>query len=1451
MKTGTGPAALASRLLCCVILPAAFSLGSAAFGQNNTIFGPNVYVFAPSDSASSINSTLNTLNTNTQFSTNRYAVFFEPGTYTGVEAELGYYEQVAGLGTTPSAVYINDGYLTVNWTDSNGNLTTNFWMSLENMEITCPSGDVLQWGVSQGADFRRMYVNNAANGGMELTNSSCGEASGGFIANSEIPGAVNACSQQQWYTRNSSIGSFTGNVWNFVFSGVSGAPANSNPFGTGADSYTTLATTPVTREKPFLYMDSSGNYWVFSPSYGTNTSGTTWANGGVGSGEAGTSLAISTFLIATPSTPLATINSWLATAGQNLILTPGIYQYSGSINVANANTVVLGLGYADIVPQSGTAALTVADVGGVQLAGFLIDAGPVNSPVLLQVGVAGAPRTSHATNPTSISDVNFRIGGATAGTCTEAEEIDSDNVIIDNSWIWRADHGTDASWTGNVCNNGLVVNGDNVLATGLAVEHFEQAQTVWNGEGGETIFYQSEMPYDVPSQAAWMDGSLDGYASYNVAPTVNTHTAYGIGVYSYFNQGVDIIANSGILAPVAKGVTFNHAVTVFLSGSGQITNTLASDNDTADNAGTVADSGSITSFVTSWGGTNGNCGSAPGTPGTPSGTGTSSSTIGVTWGASSEESDCTLSYNLFRSTASGFTPSSSNQIASDLTSASFTDSGLAGSTTYYYVVEAVDADGTSANSEQGSGTTTSGGTCTADPSAPTGLTATASSSSAIGLSWSAVTPPANCTISSYSVYRSTTSGFTPSSSNLIASGVTGTTYSNTGLAASTTYYYVVEAVDAEGSSGPSSQASAMTESSGGSCSASPSAPTGLTATASSSSVIGLSWTAVTPPANCTISSYSVYGSTTSGFTPGSGNLIASGLSSTSYSDTGLSASTTYYFVVEAVDSYGTSPASAQQSATTQAAASGTEVVAINFEGPAESNSGGGDYPFVADEYYSGGGAATPTTATISTTAAGANAAPMAVYQTQRDGTFTYTIPGLTAGAQYTVLLHFAEIYFTAAGDREYNVAINGTTVLTNFDQFAAAGGKDIAVVKTFTTTANSSGQIVVSYTSGAANQPSAAGLEIRTTSSCSAVPAAPTGLTATAPSSSVIGLTWTADTAPSGCTISGYNVYRSTTSGFTPSSSNLVASGVTTASYSSTGLAASTTYYFIVEALDSYGSSAASAQAGAETQAASCSAVPSAPTGLTATASSSSAIGLSWSAVTPPANCSISSYSVYGSTTSGFTPSSSNLLSNAVTGTTYSNTGLAASTTYYYKVEAVDADGSSAASTQASAETQAASGSTEVVAIACGGPAESNSGGGDYSFVADEDFSGGGDNSHVTATINLTQPGANAAPMAVYQYGRAGVSTYTIPGLTAGSTYTVLLHFAETYFSAAGDREFNVAINGTTVLTNLDVYGTVGKDAALLETFNTTANSSGQIVIAFTDGAANQPLIMGIEVRTN
>jgi hypothetical protein len=418
------------------------------------------------------------------------------------------------------------------------------------------------------------------------------------------------------------------------------------------------------------------------------------------------------------------------------------------------------------------------------------------------------------------------------------------------------------------------------------------------------------------------------------------------------------------------------------------------------------------------------------------------------------------------------------------------------------------------------------------------------------------------------------------------------------------------------------------------------------------------------------------------------------------------------------------------------AAPGTTTdLAINSGGAAVNN-------FVADEDFNGGDVATTT----NTITLGANSAPEAVYQSQRYVPFTYILTGLIADASYTVKLHFAETYWTAVGDRIFNVVINGRQILTDLDVFEASGGENIAYDPQFTAAADKYGQIIVQFVYGGADQPFING----------------------------------------------------------------------------------------IEAVESSGPS--------------CTSIPSSPTGLTATASSTSAIGLTWTAVTPPANCSINSYNIYRSTTSGFTPSSANL-AGSTTGTTYSNTGLTAATTYYYVVEAVDANGNSAPSGYASATTEGGSSGAEIVAIAAGGPAESNSAGGDYSFVADEDYSGGGDNQVSTATINLTQPGANAAPMGVYQHARAGTSTYTIPNLTAGTQYTVLLHFAETYFTAAGDRVFNVAINGTTVLSNFDIYATVGANAAVVKLFTATANSSGQIVIAFTDGTANQPVVSGIEIR--
>ncbi|HXB61393.1 MAG TPA: hypothetical protein VNU94_00915, partial [Acidobacteriaceae bacterium] len=214
------------RTLLFLTFAALLLLPTSALAQNSTIFGPNVYVFTPSDSISSINSTLATLAGNGQFDTHRYAVLFAPGTYTGVESEVGFYESIAGLGETPGAVYLNSGYLESNLT-INGNDTQNFWRSIENLEMALPSGTTLQWGVSQGASVRRMDIQ----GSVELTDSNCNYSSGGFISDTVVTGQINSCSQQQWYTRNSSIGSWSGGNWNMVFSGVSGAPGQSNPFG--------------------------------------------------------------------------------------------------------------------------------------------------------------------------------------------------------------------------------------------------------------------------------------------------------------------------------------------------------------------------------------------------------------------------------------------------------------------------------------------------------------------------------------------------------------------------------------------------------------------------------------------------------------------------------------------------------------------------------------------------------------------------------------------------------------------------------------------------------------------------------------------------------------------------------------------------------------------------------------------------------------------------------------------------------------------------------------------------------------------------------------------------------------------------------------------------------------------------------------------------------------------
>ena len=406
-------------------------------------------------------------------------------------------------------------------------------------------------------------------------------ASGGFIADSQSSYVING-SQQQFFVRNSNLGGWSNGVWNQVFAGVVGAPAQSYPNQT----YTTLASTPISRERPYLYEDSGGKYAVFVPAVQRSSTGTTWANGPT----AGKSVPLSRFFIATPKTPVEEINLALL-LGQNLILTPGVYALKQPIVVEYPDTIVLGLGFATLVPQKGNEAIAVADVGGVEIAGLIIDAGPVNSPVLLRMGFGlfGLPLPrggffSHLNDPSLVSDVFFRIGGATAGKATTSLEIDSSDVIVDDLWAWRADHGAGAGWTLNTADHGLIVNGDRVTALGLAVEHYQKEQVLWNGNGGETIFYQSELPYDPPSQSAWMDRGANGYPSYVVTDLVNTHQAYGFGIYSFFNQGINIVEDNAMTVPKVPGVSVQDTGTVFLNGNGQITHVINGVGGTANSS---------------------------------------------------------------------------------------------------------------------------------------------------------------------------------------------------------------------------------------------------------------------------------------------------------------------------------------------------------------------------------------------------------------------------------------------------------------------------------------------------------------------------------------------------------------------------------------------------------------------------------------------------------------------------------------------------------------------------------------------------------------------------------------------------------------------------------------------------------------------------------------------------
>ena len=529
-------------------LLAASAFGTAAKAADPD-FGPNVLIFDPSNQTiQATNDPIAKVQGNEgpgQFNDNRYALLFKPGNYGTIDLPVGYYTEVLGLGESPDAVvFTGKGPRSAHY----GNVTQTFWRAVENLSVN--NSSEYYWGVSQGTALRRIHV-----AGNKLNLFGGGWASGGFLADCAIGGNLSLGGQQQWFSRNSTFGSTGSAVWNMVFVGCPNAP-------TKWPTNTAIPTTPSIAEKPYLFIDATGNYAVKVPILRKDSSGTDWAAGQT----PGKVIPIGDFFIARAdkgrTDTAATINAALA-AGKNLILCPGIYHLEDSIKVTRPDTVVLGIGYPTLIPEKGTPAVKIANVNGVKIGTLLLQASTTDTPSLLQVGDPG-DTADHSADPTIIYDIFARVGGAGNGAADSMVTINSNNVIGDNAWLWRADHGAGNGWNDSKNKNGLIVNGTNVTYYGLAVEHTQEYQTVWNANGGAVYFYQSEMPYDVP------DGQK-GWASYKVAPNVTTHTAFGIGVYSFNHGGT--IADNAIEAPSASGVKFTHLI-LFGNGKGGITHTI-------------------------------------------------------------------------------------------------------------------------------------------------------------------------------------------------------------------------------------------------------------------------------------------------------------------------------------------------------------------------------------------------------------------------------------------------------------------------------------------------------------------------------------------------------------------------------------------------------------------------------------------------------------------------------------------------------------------------------------------------------------------------------------------------------------------------------------------------------------------------------------------------------------
>ncbi|AWG25527.1 hypothetical protein [Flavobacterium kingsejongi] len=560
------------------------------------IFGDNMYFYdrkyEKSETArNDINSHFSTTGlggSNGEWTTKRQAYYFKAnvgnqtydsggsGSASSAAAnaiELGFYTHIGGLGKVPAAVKLG-AVFTRPHLSGGANATCTFWRSIENVAVMRD----FAWTVSQSTSARRMLIESTSKYISDVGDTNFW-GSGGFIADTHYTSLrPNWGAQQQWYTRNAVFPSGSGAMggsYNMVWQGCVNPPQSD-------DSNTPIATTPIIREKPFLFIDDDGEYKVFVPAWQKDRIGVSWSSTAMGEGQIQELLA--DWYVAKEGDTDVAINAALK-AGKNIFFTPGHYALSAPIQVNRKDAILLGAGIASVTleptEKNTWGCIYVDDKDGIIIAGLLMDS--FNSTTY-QVRVGGeGVNADHAANPILLTDITCRVGGVQSKNIQihTSMQINSNNVVGDHFWLWRADHGSqqggNARWILDRCKNGLIVTGDDVTLYALFTEHYQEYEVLWWGERGRTYFFQNEPPYDAPNQASWSSqgGRVDGYAAFKVANTVKEHQSIGMGSYAVFT-GTDGNVNkkNGFEIPNSPNVKLEKMCITRFAGPGNILNVI-------------------------------------------------------------------------------------------------------------------------------------------------------------------------------------------------------------------------------------------------------------------------------------------------------------------------------------------------------------------------------------------------------------------------------------------------------------------------------------------------------------------------------------------------------------------------------------------------------------------------------------------------------------------------------------------------------------------------------------------------------------------------------------------------------------------------------------------------------------------------------------------------------------